>query len=141
MANGPQLLKDKQKKVKLPSLGKLQKEADKLMQMIGKIRYPNSLLGGQTEVMHHLVEKSVSARLRYDWDNLIPITHRQHCRIHQSGDLDLVTQIIEIRGGLGWFRKLRERGREEIEVNRAYYMGIISELKNEYEAQGQSDIS
>lgn len=130
MANGPRLLKDKEKKKKLPKLGKLQKEADTLMQKIGKLIYPNSILGGKTDVLHHLIPKSVSAVLRYDWDNLIPLTNAQHWRLHASDDLDIVTRIIAIRGGLEWYATLRLRGRQPIKVDRAYYLYTIEKLQN-----------
>ena len=55
---------------------KLQKQADTLMQEVGKLKYPKSLVSGlPTQVMHHYVPKSVSSGLRYDWDNLIPLTN------------------------------------------------------------------
>lgn len=115
---------------KLPKLGKLQKDCDRLMQEVGKKLYPKSLISGlPTEVMHHLVEKSVSSRLRYDWENLIPLTHAEHCRLHQSGDLWIVTQIIKKRGGLEWFEALRKRGREIIKINREYYEQQKEKLK------------
>ena len=115
---------------KLPKLGKLQKDCDRLMQEVGKKLYPKSLISGlPTEVMQHLVEKSVSSRLRYDWENLIPLTHAEHCRLHQSGDLWIVTQIIKKRGGLEWFEALRKRGREIIKINREYYEQQKEKLK------------
>ena len=84
--------------------------------------------------MHHLIPKSVSARLRYDWENLIPLTNAQHCRLHQSPDLTTELEIVKRKGGIGWYEKLRQRGREMIKVNREYYNRVISELK-EMEAE------
>lgn len=118
------------KKKKLPPLGKLQKQCDKKMQEVGKLLYPKSIISGlPTEVMHHLIEKSVSSRMRYDWENLIPLTNAEHCRLHQSGDLDIVTKIIKAKGGLEWFEKLRKRGREIIKINREYYEQQMENLK------------
>ena len=112
------------KKKKLPKLGKLQKECDTLMQQVGKKIYKNSILGGPTQVMHHLIPKSVSARLRYDWENLIPLTNAQHCRLHQSPDDETVVQIIKAKGGIEWYEKLRKIGRETIKVTRDYYLSV-----------------
>ena len=131
---GRPLLKEKQKKKKLPSLKKLKKEADTLMQKIGKLKYPNSLLGGTTEVMHHLIPKSVSAFLRYNWENLIPLTNAQHCRLHASEDGEVFVAILKAKGGIEWYENLRKRGREMIKTNREYYNRVISELK-EMEAE------
>lgn len=116
------------------SLGQLQKKADKRMQEIGKILNPRSLISGQpTQVMHHLLPKSVSARLRYDWENLIPLTNAEHCRLHQSGDPSIEMEIVKKRGGIEWFEKLRAKGRETIKVNRLYYENVMEKLENHLE--------
>jgi hypothetical protein len=116
---------------KLPKIGKLQKEADKLMQEVGKLQYPVSIISGKkTEVIHHLVSKSVSAILRYDWENLIPLTNAEHCRLHQSGDPAIEMEIVEKRGGIGWFKELRLKGRKSIKVNRNYYQTVLEKLNN-----------
>ena len=82
--------------------------------------------------MHHLIPKSVSAKLRYDWENLIPLTNKQHCRLHASDDLDIVTRIIKLRGGLDWYENLRKIGREIIKIDRYYYNCVIDKLKRLY---------
>ena len=140
MATGPQLLKEKQKKKKLPTLKKLRKEADTLMQKLGRMMNPNSIIGGKTEVMHHLIPKSVSARLRYDWENLIPLTNAQHCRLHASEDGEIFVSILKAKGGIEWYEALRKRGRESIKADRFYYNHIIEEFNRELYEQGKKEI-
>lgn len=110
------------------SLTTWRKKCDKKMQEIGKVRYSKSLLSDNpTQVMHHFVPKSVSARLRYDWDNLIPLTNAEHMRLHQSGDPEYEYKIIKIKGN-EWFEKLIKTGREIIKVNVGYYKEVYENL-------------
>ena len=128
--NGKKLLKDKDKKTKLPKIGKLQKDCDRRMQEIGKIIHPKSLISGQpTEVHHHFIPKSVSSALRYDWDNLIPLTNAEHCRIHQSEDPDKEMQIVRIKG-LDWYNNLKAKSRNPMKINREYYSEVMEKLEN-----------
>ena len=104
-------------------------QADKLMQIAGKIKNPKCLLcGNQTQVMHHFVPKSVSSRLRYDWDNLIPLCNPCHFRLHQSGDPDYEQRIIDKKGGQEWYKNIRQRGRETIKVNILHFKEEIEKL-------------
>ena len=113
----------------MTELSKWQKKCDKLMQEKGKKLFPKSILSGlPTQVMHHFVPKSVSARLRYDWDNLIPLTNGEHMRLHQSGDPQYEHDIIRLKGGDKWYLPLRKRGREIIKVNIAHYKKIYEEM-------------
>ena len=117
---------------RLSSLGKLQREADALMQQTGKLKNPRSLISGlPTEVHHHLVPKSVSSMLRYNWDNLIPLTNAEHCRLHQSPDPTIEMEIVRKKGGTDWFFELKQKGREYHKVNREYYEGIKKGFEEE----------
>lgn len=117
---------------KLPKIGKLQRTCDALMQKLGKLRSPKSIISGQpTEVMHHLVPKSVSSALRYNWDNLIPLTNAEHCRLHQSPDPTIEMMIVKAKGGTDWFFQLKQKGRVYNKVNRAYYETIKLDLELE----------
>lgn len=111
-------------------LGKLQARCDKEMQLLGKILYPKSLLSGlPTQVMHHFFPKSVCARLRYDWENLIPLTNGEHMRLHQSGDPTYEMRIREIKGDK-WYSSLLLKKREMIKVNKQYYEEVLEKLQN-----------
>jgi len=113
---------------KLSPIGKLQRECDKLMQEIGKKIHPHSIISGNpTEVHHHFVPKSVCTALRYDWDNLIPLTNAEHCRLHQSPDPDIEMRIAEIKG-VDWYKALQAKRRQTIKVNREYYTKVYKNL-------------
>lgn len=121
--------KDKPKKERGHSCAWWRKKCDKKMQEVGQRLFPRSILSGNpTQVMHHFVPKSVSARLRYDWDNLIPLTNAEHMRLHQSGDPDYEHQIIQ-KKGVEWYENLRKRGREIIKINVSYYKEVLRELE------------
>ncbi len=116
---------------KVSNLGKLQKECDAMMQEIGCVLFPRSLISGrQTQVMHHLVEKSTSSKLRYDWENLIPLTHQEHEAAHNGQSMK--DRIIELKGGKVWFEGLRRKGREIIKVDKQHYINVKEELTKIY---------
>lgn len=104
-------------------------KCDKLMQEIGKKKFPKSILSGlPTEVMHHFFPKSISSSLRYDWDNLIPLTNGEHLRLHQSGDPSYQQRIIA-KKGQKWYQELEKRKRNYVKVNIGYYQQKLKELK------------
>ena len=122
----------KTKRVKKVTLGKLRRTCDALMQQIGKLKNPKSLISGlPTQVHHHLVPKSCSSALRYNWDNLIPLTNAEHCRLHQSPDPTIEMRIVEAKGGTDWFFQLKQKGRVYNKVNRDYYERIKADLELE----------
>jgi hypothetical protein len=122
----------KSTRVKLVPLGKLQRTCDALMQQVGKLKNPKSLISNlPTQVMHHYIPKSCSSILRYNWDNLIPLTNGEHCSLHQSPDPTTNILILQAKGGQKWFDKLKEKGRQYNKVNRAYYEAKKLELENE----------
>ena len=118
------------KSKKLPKIGKLQKEADRLMQIINKIQSPKCFLCGRdTQVAHHFFPKSVSANLRYNWDNLIPLCNGCHMRLHQSGDPGYEMDI-RYKKGEGWYEQLSKLKRQSIKINREYYQTVLEKLQN-----------
>jgi len=130
MANNPPLLKEKDKprKEKSLSLGQWRKKCDRLMQEVGHRIAPNSLVSGlPANVMHHFVPKSVSANLRYDWANLIPLTTAEHCRLHQSPD-PTIEQMIRSKKGDAWWNDLQARKGIIIKVNVGYYKEVYQRL-------------
>lgn len=115
-------------------IGKWQKECDALMQEIGQAMNPFCILCGKVcQVMHHFIPKSVCARLRYEWINLVPLCNGCHNRLHQSGDPDYEQRIIKYHGKK-WYEKLQEMRKEAVRVNIGYYKGIkdsFTKLLNE----------
>jgi len=110
---------------------KIQKECDKLFQEVGKLKYPKSIVSGlPTQVIHHYCPKSVSSMLRYDWDNAIPLTQGEHCRLHQSGDPEINNKILLVKG-LDWSIALRAKGRLYHKVNMEMYRQVKERLETE----------
>ena len=128
MANGKPLLKDKDKARTLtPS--QWQKKCDKKLQENGKIRYSKcEVCGKPISCLHHFFPKSVSSRLRYDWDNLIPICQGCHSRHHQANDPRIHGTVIDKRG-LQWYHELLKKKYEGIKVNIEYYKKIWNSLQ------------
>ena len=111
------------------SLGYWRRKCDALMQEIGTRDNPQCTLCNQPcNVMHHFFPKSVSAYLRYDWRNLIPLCNGCHNRLHQSGDPSYEQRIISIRGQ-PWYDELDKVRRTEIKVNVGYYRNVKAELE------------
>ncbi len=117
-------------KKKAHPIGWYQRKADTLLQEVGKSIYSKcEVCGKPMSCLHHFFPKSISARLRYDWDNLIPICQGCHMRHHQAGDPRIHETIKQKKGGLEWYEALRKRGREIIKVNREYYEQQMEKLK------------
>ena len=110
-------------------LGTLRRKCDAKMQEVGKKKFPRSLLSGlPTQVMHHFFPKSISSYLRYDWDNLIPLTNGEHMRLHQSGDPSYEQEIIKIKGKK-WYDALNRVKRNYLKVNPAYYEKVLKDFE------------
>ena len=116
----------KKEKDKLASLtaSKWQKKCDKRLQEKGRALYPCcEVCGKPMSCLHHFFPKSVSSRLRYDWDNLIPICNFCHMRHHMANDPTIHARVIQKRG-LKWYEMLLKKKYEGIKVNVAYYKYI-----------------
>ena len=112
-------------------LSVMRKKCDAEMQRVGKVKFPRSIISGlPTDVMHHYIPKSCSSVLRYDWDNLVPLTTEEHCRLHQSPDPTNNNLILAAKG-MEWFNQLKIKSRAYNKVNRQYYEQILIRLQNE----------
>lgn len=119
----------KSSKPALPAIGILRNRADKLYQQVFKLKYPKSILSGQpTEVIHHMIKKSESSRLRYDGDNAIPLTTAEHCALHCHETI-YSGRIIQIKG-LPWFQTLLSRKVELVKTDRQFYLDAIKKLED-----------
>lgn len=126
--NGKQLLKENQKSRTL-SLSQWQKKCDKRLQEKGKELYPKcEVCGKPISCLHHFFPKSISARLRYDWDNLIPICNGCHMQHHQAGN-PRIHETVKQKRGQAWYETLNKKSREYIKVNKEYYKYILEMLK------------
>ena len=87
---------------------KLFKDNDKLFQNIGRMMYDKSIFGNKYNCLHHYIRKSQSLNTRWDLENGIPISLKEHCSIHQGQNSELEGKFIQIKG-LVWFDKLIHR--------------------------------
>jgi 5-methylcytosine-specific restriction endonuclease McrA len=111
------------------STSKWQKECDKKMQIKGTKEFPKcEVCGGRVHCMHHFFPKSVSSRLRYDFDNLIPICQGCHMRHHLAGDPKIHEKIKQKRGQ-AWYDVLEKKSREYNKVNIEYYKYVYEMLE------------
>jgi hypothetical protein len=118
----------KRAKKKKTTATSLRKEADRLYQQILIRLKPKSIVSNEpTEVIHHYIPKSQSNNLRYDFDNGVPLTNKEHDRHHLSGDPSIVATIIE-RMGFKWNEKLQARRRIPCRLDRAYLEVVMKKL-------------
>ena len=114
--------------MKLPSIKTVRNKCDALLTPIIKLLYPKCLLcGSPTQVAHHHVHKSKSTRLRYDSDNLIPLCHSCHCKLHQNESY-WASVIVKIKG-LAWFEMLQINGREIVKADVHYFIRQYERLQ------------
>lgn len=102
-------------------IGKWQKECDALQQEINRLMHTDcEVCGKPMTTGHHFFPKSTSARLRYEFDNLIPICSGCHMQHHQAGNHRIHITIIRKRGK-DWYDNLNELSRVKFKTNIAYY--------------------
>jgi HNH endonuclease len=120
---------------------KLKKACDEMLTPITKNKYPmcESGCGNKTQVGHHWIEKSRSANLRYNLDNLVGLCNFCHNKIHNNfrnnvvQGVDIANIIIRKRG-VEWHEEMKRLQPIEIKVNRAFYeseFNRLSEIYNE----------
>lgn len=116
------------------SVSQLRNKCDRLLQEWNKGRTKFcECCGGQNQAGHHWVEKSTSARLRYEKDNIIPLCNSCHCKIHNrfgnsiTGSYDVATIIINKRGEK-WYNKLNKTRHEIVKISKGYFENILEEL-------------
>lgn len=122
------------KKIRSEEEERLTKRADSLYQTIGKILKPCSIVSGEpTEVMHHYIYKSQSKNLRYDLDNGIPLTNREHTRHHLSGDPRIVSTIT-LKMGEEWVSEMQLRRKITCKLTKEYLELKVQELSLKLES-------
>lgn len=115
-------------KKKREEIRKLEKTADKLLQMAQVPQFPNCIVcGGTTNCMHHVVYKSQSNALRYNPINLVPLCSKCHTRLHFSGDPAILGTIIKVKG-VEWFDELQSLRHETVKETKERLENIIEEL-------------
>ena len=113
------------KKVKPFRLNKLRDKADRALQDHYRATYegtPCESCGRPFQVMHHYVEKSQSAGLRFEPKNLIFLCHACHFRHHRTGDSMIMGEVIRKRG-MKWLNEIRRLKYERKMVLDRVYLG------------------
>jgi hypothetical protein len=128
-------LKQKQRLNKLAGTDKtkLLHEADKRYQIKYKKKYPYSAISGEpTEAIHHFIFKSDSNNTRFDGDNAVPVTIKEHRQIHDNAKHAgaLHTQIA-LWLGTDKLKRLDQKRRIDCKLTESYLKETIEELKNE----------
>ena len=85
--------------------------------------------GGLATTCHHFFPKSISAFLRCDSRNLIPICNSCHFAHHSKGDPKIHARIIE-NNGQDWYNELKADSQVRIKNNIGYWKKIIEQLEN-----------
>jgi hypothetical protein len=120
--------KKRLRKQSLMPLPKMQRECDKLYQLVGKRLMPYSIVSGKpVGVIHHFFTKQSSSRLRYDMQNGVPLTRGEHFMHHIKYDPTINATIIEKRGQL-WYQTLNTIRRDSVKVDRLYYQKVLENL-------------
>lgn len=114
--------------MKLPSIKTARNKADALLTPIIKAMHPVCRLClNPTEVAHHHVHKSKSTRLRYELDNLIPLCHACHIRLHHNESY-WASKIVELNG-LEWFKRISKLAQEIVKADVHWYLAQYKGLK------------
>jgi hypothetical protein len=93
-----------------PSLKTLRNKADHLFSQACFKRWGNvcPVCKGEATQTHHFIPKSISAYLRYEILNGVPLCYHCHIiRLHSQGD-PLVYEAIIKKRGQEWFTKLKK---------------------------------
>jgi len=119
-------------KKKLPTLKALQTKCDNALQKKGRediTKFFKKCLvcGKKMNCLHHFFPKSMSATLRYEWLNMIPICTSCHFRHHTSFDPTIHTKILR-ELGFQWYDALVSIKKRKIKINRDYYNKILEKL-------------
>lgn len=126
--DGKPLLKEKDKKKRLPKPSTIRTKCDSLLTPIIKLMYPLCLLcGGETQVAHHHVHKSKSTRLRYHIPNLINLCGKCHVRLHNDESY-WGSKVTELKGA-AWFKEIEQLKHEQVKADVHYYLDKHKELQ------------
>ena len=109
----------------------LRAKCDKALQEEGKRRFKVcEVCGKPINCLHHFFPKSISSRLRYEWDNLIPICVSCHFKHHSTFNPTIHAEVIKKRG-IEWYDDLEKLKWEIIKTNVAYYEEQLQKIDDE----------
>lgn len=106
----------------------LKNKADRSLQDYYRRNFPDLKCvgcGQPFQLMHHYIIKSQSNNLRYDPDNLIPICHQCHSKIHCFGQGQLIEAKIVLERGQKWFDRIKEKKGIHVSYSAKDYQNFI----------------
>ena len=105
---------------------KLMAKCDRLYQEIGR-----KMCGHLKDYscLHHIVRKSQGLNTRYDFENGMPITMKEHCLIHQAQDCKIEADYI-LSKGKEWFDDLQKRRRVLVTDKTKFLKENLDRLNN-----------
>lgn len=116
----------------------LRTKADKLFSQVCFKKWGNKCICGKpATATHHFIPKSISAYLRYNVLNGVPLCYYCHIiRIHSQGDPRIFEEIIKKRGQK-WYKELKRLKvvgeKKKSFTTTKYYKQIIKEFEEELE--------
>jgi hypothetical protein len=117
------------------SIKRLRAKCDKLFSQACFKKWGNKcpICGREATATHHFIPKSISAYLRYEVLNGVPLDYICHIiRIHSQGDPQALEAIIKVRGAT-WYeglKALKREGEGKGGLNTVgYYKKIIEQFK------------
>ncbi len=112
------------------SLTLWRKKCERLAMEIKLAENPHCFCGAPAVTCHHFFPKSISAYLRCDSRNLIPICNSCHFAHHTKGDPKIHITIIE-ELGLDWYNELLQDSQVRIKSNLGYWKKVYAELEKD----------
>lgn|GEM_PF-3915750 len=127
--------KTKKKNLRLNKLSgkdqsKLMRKADALYQIKYKVKYPYSAISGEpAEAIHHFIFKSDSNNTRYDEDNAVPVTIKEHKQIHDNAKhAGSLFNQISLWLGVERQQRLEVKRKINCKLTEDYLTGVIDEM-------------
>ena len=109
------------KKSQSDKLKQARKKADRKFQETEMAKGSNcELCGAPAVCIHHIIEKSLSARLRYESINGIRVCNGCHYKIHNHSDPAIFRKIDAVIGQAR-IKKLETLRREPVKISLEYY--------------------
>ena len=114
----------------------LRNRADKLYQIVGLNLYKKcEACGKPSQVIHHIIPKSLCSALRYDLKNMSPLCNSCHFKHHTQGDPVIYEKIMGNRDA-DWFVYIKETRQKETKTTITFYEKALKELENQNRQSG-----
>lgn len=95
-------------------------------------KLPCEVCGKQADVMHHIVEKSRCAALRFSEANLAALCNGCHFRHHRVGDPDVAATIV-LKRGEAWYKRLQMLRRANVSLSKSFIETQLRRFAEAYE--------